>query len=77
MNRIFQSKNGYYEVLTEDYALDTEKYEQISDEEWQKFTDRLGEEFIKFKDEQDIAIYTDLWNDAHNRVCKEFPHIFD
>lgn len=77
MERVFQSKNGYYEVQTEDYALDAEKYEQISDNEWQEFTDRLGEEFAKIDDKYDTNEYESLWNDAHNRVCKEFPNIFD
>jgi hypothetical protein len=71
-NRFFVSENGYYEVATDDYYPNRD----VTDAEWQKFADRLGEEFIKFKDEQDIAIYADLWNDAHNRVCEEFKEIF-
>jgi hypothetical protein len=77
MDRIFQSENGYYEVQTEDYTLDAEKCEQISDNDWQEFTDRLGEEFAKIDDKCDTNEYEQLWNDAHNKVCGEFPNIFD
>ena len=73
MDRIFLSKNGYYEVLTEDYDVEKE----ISDNEWQEFADRLGEEFAKIDDKCDTDEYEVLWNNAHNKVCKEFPNIFE
>ena len=72
MKDIFVSENDYYEVMTEDYGIENE----VSNEVWQEFADRLGEEFKSIDDKRGTDEFEDLWNDAHDRVCREFPQIF-
>lgn len=71
--RYFLSENCYYEIDIEDYYPSRE----VTNEEWQKFADRLGEEFKKIDANYYDADYPTLWNDAHQRVCKEFQNIFN
>ena len=68
MNRFFLSANGYYEVDTEDYEDCITR--SVNEDEWQKFADRLGEEFLKIED-VDEDEYEDAWNKAHQVVCDE------
>ena len=78
MSKFFVSSNGYYEVNTADYDV------VMSNREWQRFADRLGEEFMKLGEVEEFMklgeveekTFEEEWNDAHNRVCKEFGVFF-
>lgn len=70
MSKLFVSSNGYYEVNTADYDV------VMSNREWQRFADRLGEEFMKLGEVEEKT-FEEEWNNAHNRVCKEFGVFFE
>ena len=71
--RYFLSENCYYEIDIEDYFPNRE----VTNEEWQRFADRLGEEFKKIDANYYDDDYEKLWYDAHQKVCVEFQDLFN